>query len=54
MGAVDGASLFANELRKKDGAWYITSNACGITGKDGIKANTWYVCKGGKLVEFDQ
>ena len=42
--------LFAQEWR--DGE--IVSNACGIVGKKGIKPDTWYVCKSGKLVRAAQ
>ena len=44
----DGQALYCSEF---DGNFNLVSNACGITGQDGIKAGTWYTCKGGKLVE---
>ena len=44
----DGQALCITEFTD-DGS--IASIACGITGRDGIEAGQWYVCKGGKLVE---
>ena len=46
---IDGTGLYAVERVTWDGP--IISNACGIVGRDGIKADTWYRCKGGVLVE---
>ena len=45
---VDGNALFACERDTWDGP--IISVACGIVGQKKIKADTWYVCKSGKLV----
>ena len=44
----DGSALFAVE---REASGNIISVACAIVGKDGIKADTWYRCEGGKMVE---
>lgn len=49
VSGVDGNALFAVERETWDGP--IITVACGIVGQDGIKANTFYRCTGGKLVE---
>jgi len=45
----DGQALYCTEFAD-DGS--ISSVACGVTGRDGIKAGVWYHTKGGKLVEY--
>jgi hypothetical protein len=43
----DGQALYCTEFADDDS---IASVACGITGKNGIKAGVWYHAKSGKLV----
>ena len=45
----DGNALFAVE---RDDDYNIISVACGIAGQGNVKADIWYVCKGGELVEL--
>ena len=44
----DGQALYCSEFNDN---LKLVSNACGITGRDSIKAGVWYTCRGGKLVE---
>ncbi len=44
----DGQALCCTEFGDRG---EIASVASGITGREGIQAGVWYVCKGGKLVE---
>jgi len=53
MGGIDGVSLFAREIILENDTYKLASAACGITGRDGIKAGVWYVCKDSKLVEAE-
>ena len=54
MSECEGCSLFANEMVWNGSEHEIKSNACGITGRDGIEPGVWYVAKGGRLVEAVQ
>jgi len=54
MAEREGCSLFANEMVWSGSEYEIKSNACGITGRDGIEPGVWYRAKGGRLVEADQ
>ena len=54
MGA-EGCVLFAVERGEWDGRGYpALSTASGIVGKKGLKPDTWYRAKAGKLVEVSQ
>jgi hypothetical protein len=46
--AADGCALF---LVERDTSWKIAHIWSGIVGKDGVKADTWYTLKKGKLVK---
>jgi hypothetical protein len=49
-GRVKGAAGNALFALERDDDWNIVSTASGIVGQDGLAADTWYCCKGGKLV----
>jgi hypothetical protein len=44
----DGQALYCSEFNDN---MELVSNACGITGRDGIEAGVWYACRDGKLVQ---
>jgi hypothetical protein len=48
VSAAKGCAIFALE---RDDNWNIVSTASGIVGRDGLKADTFYRCEGGKFVE---
>jgi hypothetical protein len=50
MGERDGVALFAVE-RSNQHPYAIVSVACGVTGREGIKAGVWYRCVACELVE---
>ena len=52
-GNIAGIDLFAREFEWTGGGWRRLSIACGTTGENGIEPGRWYVCKGGKLVEWE-
>lgn len=55
-GKTDGVDLFAREFEFNDSTGRLerVSIACGTTGENGIKADVWYRCIGGKLVEVNK
>ena len=48
----DGTWLSLAEFEYENGAWICLGFATGCIGKDGLKADTFYRAKGGKLVEI--
>ena len=52
-GDIAGVDLFAREFELANDGWTRVSIACGTTGENGIEPGRWYVCKGGKLVEWE-
>ncbi|MBT9467102.1 MAG: hypothetical protein IV113_24050, partial [Hydrogenophaga sp.] len=53
-GKVLGAEGNAMFLVERDGDYNIVAVWAGIAGRDGIKANTWYVLQGGVPVEVEE
>jgi len=54
MAEREGCSLFANEIVWNGSEYEVKSNACGITGRNGIEPGVWYVAKDGKLIPVAQ